>query len=50
LKLEGQDVKKIQGCEEQMERSKKSDEELRAVSTTLDVLLIGRNFWRKKAS
>jgi hypothetical protein len=33
-----------------MERSKKSDEDLRAVSTTLEALLIGRNFWRKKAS
>ncbi len=33
-----------------MEHSKKSDEDLRGVSTTLDVLLIGRNFLRKNES
>ena len=37
-------------CESSMKHSKKSDEELRAVSTTLVSLLIGCNFSQKLAS
>lgn len=38
------------GCESSMKHSKKSDEDLRAASTTLDALLIGCNFLQKNAS
>jgi hypothetical protein len=37
-------------CESSMKRSEKSDEDLRAVSTTLFALLIGCNFSQKFAS
>jgi hypothetical protein len=37
-------------CESSMKHSKKSDEDLRAASTTLDALLIGCNFLQKNAS
>jgi hypothetical protein len=38
------------GCETSMKHSKKSDEDLRCVSTTLRALLIGRNFLQKDVS
>jgi hypothetical protein len=38
------------GCETSMKHSKKSDEDLRRVSTTLDALLIGSNFLQKRVS
>jgi hypothetical protein len=38
------------GCETSMKHSKKSDKHLRRVSTTLDALLIRRNFLRKHVS
>jgi hypothetical protein len=38
------------GCETLMKRSKKSDEDLRRVSPTLDALLIGSNFLQKHVS
>jgi hypothetical protein len=39
-----------QGCETSMKHSKKTNEGLRQVSTTLDALLIGCNFLRKNVS
>ena len=44
VKDEGQDVKKNQGCEQPMERSNKSDEDLRGSAAAREALLIRRNF------
>jgi hypothetical protein len=47
-KLEAADDER--GCETLMKHGKKSDEDLRRVSTTLDALLIGSNFLQKRVS